>query len=74
MEFIASFFSVVFVGLILVSALAFGFVILAWVVAGAVAFGVYLYLRELFRRWSFLRSSRMQPPQVIEAEYKDISE
>ena len=74
MEFIFSLFSVVFIALIVGCALFFGFVILMWVMAGAVAFAVFIYLREVVRRWMFLRNATPRSSDIIEVEYTDITD
>lgn len=74
MEIVLSFLTVVFVALIIGTALAFGFVILMWVIGVAVLLTVLLFLRETIRRWLFVRHARPETPDVIEGDYKDISE
>lgn len=80
MDFIFSAVSAVFIGLIIAAALAFGFVILVWVMVFGAAVAIALYLRTLLRRWWFLHNNPTPktPPRrtakVIEADYVEISD
>jgi len=76
MDFIGHFLLAIFVALVVMAALTFGFVLLAWFVAFAVVVSVLVMLRGWVRRWWFLYSARDRKPQppVIDAEYRDISD
>jgi len=68
-----------FVGLVLFAAMTFGFMMLAWFVAFAIAVSVLVMLRAWLRRCWFLyvsrdRNYRQRKPKVIDAEYRDISD
>jgi hypothetical protein len=68
-----------FVALVLFAAVTFGFMLLAWFVAFAIAISLLVVLRGWIRRWWFLYVSRdrnysQKPPKVIDAEYRDISD
>jgi hypothetical protein len=76
MDFLFSALAVLFVALLVAAAVTFGFVLLVWFVALAVLIGASVFLREWWRRWYFLRHAapREESSQVIEAEYKDITD
>ena len=78
MDFIFSFFSVLFITLVIGCALAFGFVILMWIMGVAVVFAIFLYGRELLRRWIFLHNASAhpndRPPEIIDGDYQDITD
>lgn len=79
MDIIFSAISIVFIALVLAAALTFGFVILLWIVALGIGFALFIFLRDVFRRWLFVHShqpakSPRPEPKVIEAEYIEISE
>lgn len=73
MDFVASFFTVLFVGLLLFVAFTLGFFLLTWVMAATIVFMLFLMIREAFRRWRFLRDAEPRNT-IIEVEYRDISE
>jgi len=75
MEIIASIFSVIFIGLVLATALTLGMALFLWIIGIGVVMAVLIMLRETWRRWWFVHNaSKPEPPRVIEGEYKDISE
>jgi len=76
MELIATVFSVLFIGLILATALTFSVALLIWFIGIAVLITVVVLLRDVFRRWRFIHNASRpdKPPRIIEGDYKDISE
>lgn len=62
-----------FVALIIAMAFFTGFVLLFWFVGLAVALAAMVLLRDAWRRWRFVSSSRPDDPQVIDADYEDVS-
>ena len=74
MEFLLSLFTVLFVALILATALTFGFALLLWIMVAAAVLTVAIFLRQLFLRWKFVRGATPTPPDVIEGEWRDISD
>ncbi len=78
MEYILSFFSVLFIGLVITCALALGFTILIWIIAAGIALTVYLKFREVMQRWLFLRNANKKPHTpsltIIDADYRDITD
>ena len=78
MDIVFSLFSIIFIALVIGCALFFGFVILMWVIAAAVAFAVFIYIRETIRRWLFIRNAtprmRDNAPDIIEGKYTDITD
>jgi len=80
MEFIGHILLAIFVALIVLAALTFGFVLLIWFVAFAVAVSAIVMLRAWWRRWWFLYSSRdrrtphRKSPTVTDADWRDISD
>lgn len=72
MEFLLSVLSVLFIALILATALTFGFALFIWFAIAAAIVSVMMVIRELWRRWWFIHHAS-PPPDVIDAEYKDIS-
>jgi hypothetical protein len=78
MDFIFSFFSFLFIALVVGCALAFGFVILMWILAAGVAFTLFFYIREFIRRRLFVYNGTSKPPrslpEVIDGEYTDITD
>lgn len=80
MDFIVSFFSVLFIMLVIGCALAFGFVILMWAMALGIAFALFFYIREFIRRRLFVSNAQPEPqprkalPDVIDGDYTDITD
>ncbi len=79
MEFIGHILLVAFIGLIVFATFSAGVVLLIWFTSFAIAVSVLVMLRGWIRRWWFLyvsrdRSYSRKPPQVIEVDYRDISD
>lgn len=76
MEIIGTIISVIFIGLILAFAFTVGFTLILWIIGVSVVLTVLVMLREVWRRWWFVRSHpiRDEPPRIIEGEYRDISD
>jgi hypothetical protein len=78
MDIIFSVLSAIFIALVLAAAVTFGFIILVWIIAAALALAVLVSLRNLWRRWWFLHNSApprpSRRPDVIEGDYKDITD
>ena len=75
MEFIGHIFLAAFIALVLFASLTFGFMLLVWFIAFAVAASVLVMLRGWFGRlWFLYRTRDRKPPQTIEVDYRDISD
>jgi len=78
MEFIGSVLSFIFIAIVIGTALAFGFMILVWIMVAGLALTAFFYIREMVRRWLFVRGATPKPPpahpNVIEGEYKDLTD
>jgi hypothetical protein len=76
MDFLATFFAIVFFTILLTVAATFGFALLTFFVSIGVVTALLIYGREIWYRWRFVQ--RSQPPEhnapnVIETDYEDIS-
>jgi len=72
MELLISILTMIFIALVVGTALTFGVALLLWFLAMAALISAYMILRNALRRWRFIRNSA--PPNVIEGDYRDISE
>jgi hypothetical protein len=73
MDFVVTILASIFIGLLLMVALSFSFVLLAWFVAVALAATAFMLVKQWYYRWRFLHDAKVRPPRVIDAEYKDIT-
>jgi len=77
METVFSILTVIFIAILLTTALTFGFTILVFFLSVALLTAVLIFLRGLWFRWLFLRSASQQERQainIIETEYTDITD
>ena len=76
MEFVAAFFTVVFVAIIIGTALTFSFALFVVFVVIAVLISAWVLLRQYWIRWRFIKSDQrnQQSSKIIDAEYREITD
>lgn len=74
METVFTIITVIFVALILAAAFTIGVSLLIWTIITAILLAAFYMLRERWRRFIFVYRARPPANNIIEGEYRDITD